>query len=459
MRTPQVVLLPLYLELYEKPFPELKAKQAAFAEKVAGALREAGLGVTIAEVSMREAQVVAAVQQAERSGADAIVTLHLSYSPSGESVGPLSRTPLPVIMFNTTPGSFGQDAGRDELLENHGIHGVQDLANALARWGKTPRIVTGQISSRVDVAEVVAWGRAAAAAHTLRTLRVGLTGEQFRGMLDFQVPFDELRASIGLEVVPLPLAEIEAACQEISEADIHEQLESDGETCELLLEPDVHRDSVRTYLALKKLVQEKRLGAYTQNFLAFAESQTAVVPFYGVSRLMQEGIGYAGEGDVLTAALVAALNQVAPKVEFTEMFCPDFIERNVFMSHMGECNPAMAAENEEVGIAYQKFAFGRKDAAVFRFRHQPGEATVVDLAPAPGGKFRIIVSVVEILDLEPNAKISNPQFRMQPRLPLEDFLTAYSENGGTHHLAIIQGDVLEEVAKLAALMQFEFVEV
>ena len=62
------------------------------------------------------------------------------------------------------------------------------------------------------------------------------------------------------------------------------------------------------------------------------------MPFLEISRLMERGIGYAGEGDVLTAALVGALMKVYAETTFTEMFCPDWKGNSIMLSHMGEIN-------------------------------------------------------------------------------------------------------------------------
>ena len=48
------------------------------------------------------------------------------------------------------------------------------------------------------------------------------------------------------------------------------------------------------------------------------------MPFLEISKAMSRGIGYAGEGDLLTAALVGALLAAWPRTTFTEIFCADW---------------------------------------------------------------------------------------------------------------------------------------
>lgn len=57
----------------------------------------------------------------------------------------LADTRLPIIVCDTTPSySYGPEQHPDELMYNHGIHGVQDMFNLLVRNGKPFTIEVGQ---------------------------------------------------------------------------------------------------------------------------------------------------------------------------------------------------------------------------------------------------------------------------------------------------------------------------
>ncbi|MFN2352849.1 MAG: hypothetical protein ABR497_12990, partial [Kiritimatiellia bacterium] len=85
-----------------------------------------------------------AVRACEQAGVDALVTLHLAYSPSLESVAALTATELPIIVLDTTPDwNFGPSQAPAAIMANHGIHGVQDMCNLLLRHGKKFQIEAG----------------------------------------------------------------------------------------------------------------------------------------------------------------------------------------------------------------------------------------------------------------------------------------------------------------------------
>ena len=136
MVEPKIGLLPLYIELYDKAVPEARGRIDAFYETICGEMERRGVEVLRAPVCRLKNEFAAAVGSFEKAGAEAIVTLHLAYSPSLESAETLAKTSLPIIVLDTTP-TYEYSPGQDptELMFNHGIHGVQDMCNVLIRKG------------------------------------------------------------------------------------------------------------------------------------------------------------------------------------------------------------------------------------------------------------------------------------------------------------------------------------
>jgi len=220
------------------------------------------------------------------------------------------------------------------------------------------------------------------------------------------------------------------------------------------LPKEVFEDAELTYLALKQIVERRKLGAYTMNFGAMPVAP----PFYAVSKLMAEGIGYAGEGDVLTASFVGAILHLEPAATFTEMFCPDFRGNTIFMSHMGEISPAFALQ-ERPPLIEKDYAFGKGRPAVLLPTVAPGPATLLNLAPVPEGRLRIIASFVEIPKYGRQPGLDAPHFRIRPLGKIADFLATYSELGGTHHCAIARGDLRWAASELARMLDVDYFEV
>jgi L-arabinose isomerase len=277
----------------------------------------------------------------------------------------------------------------------------------------------------------------------------------FKGMGDFSVTKAFLRKALGPQVVQLQPSELVAAKKKVSDKAVSEEM---GRSRRLFstkgLPEEVFEDAERTYLALREMVAREKLGAFTMNF----GDMTCAPPFYAVSKLMAEGIGYAGEGDVLTASFVAAVRCLEPTTTFTEMFCPDFQGNTIFMSHMGEISPAFA-QQKAIPLIEKDYAFGEGRPAVLLPTVAPGTATHLNLAPVPEGRLRIIGSLVRIPKYGLQPALEAPHFRIQPNGTVADFLAGYSEAGGTHHSAIARGDLRWAARELAKMLAIDYVEV
>jgi len=179
------------------------------------------------------------------------------------------------------------------------------------------------------------------------------------------------------------------------------------------------------------------------------------MPFAECSKMMERGLGYAGEGDVLTAGLVGALRSVYPETTFVEMFCPDWKDDVILLSHMGEANLSLAKWKPVITDC--PFTFNScGDTAALYFCMKPGKAVYVNLAPM-GEKFTLIVTPVELLDagLEFGIYRYAIQGWMKPCKRVKEFLKEYSMLGGTHHSAMVYGADLEEIVAFGRMMGFE----
>ncbi len=456
-RTPKIGLLPLMLELYDRSNPELKPRQAQFAQQIANILSR-DIKVTAAPVCNARQQVEAAVKEFEARDCEGIIVVHLSYAPSLISASALSPSPLPLLLLNTTPApKMDADLTPEDIMQNHGIHGVQDLANVLLRAGKTYHIISGHISTPGMVAKVLGWCHAALVVRFWRQMRVGLIGQPFEGMGDFSVDLTALQEVVGPQVVRISPREVAELAEQVSSEQVQAEVEADRQQFAPVadLDPELHAISVRAGLGLLRAVQEYDLDALAMHFMAFNDvPEIGTVPFLGISKLQAMGIGYAGEGDVACASLVAAMAQYFGKAGFTEMFCPDWQGNQILMAHMGECNPVLAEEKPILKSV--PFPYGELTEPVIAVAGMaPGPATLVNLVCVEQGTFRLTAVEVAVSDF-PVLELAMPHFKIQLPLPLGEFLTKYSEAGGSHHLAIIPGHLAEEVRILAELVGLEY---
>ena len=459
---PKAGLLPLYLQLYDDTSPELRREFNPLLATVTDNLADAGIEVIRVEPCRVESEFRDAVRQFQNEDVDLIITLHLAYSPSLESVEALASASRPILMLDTTMDfNFGQDVDPARIMYDHGIHGVQDLACMLRRRGVPFEIVAGHVTQSNVLQRAADVARAAHAASALRKTRALRVGETFKGMGDFAVPEKILQEVLGISVDEVTTDRLASAVGAVSSAAIEDEMRLDRKRFSVDIPEEVHRRSVRAGLALRRVLEEGDYTAFSVNFLSFDSSEGSIdtVPFLEISKAMSRGLGYAGEGDVLTASLVAALNRAFGKTTFTEIFCPDWEHGAVFISHMGEVNPNVAAEKPR--LCEKDFPWtGAHNPAVVTCAPAPGPATLVNLAPGPEDTFRIISAPVEVLE-----DTKRPGFQdsvrgwIRPACTLETFLERYSRAGGTHHSALVLGDHTEAITAFASFASIELVTI
>jgi len=454
--TPRVGLLPLILELYDEHLPELRTKQQVLVSGVQEAMSPF-CSVSAAGISNSEAEVCAAVERFEADGCDAVVVLFVAYAPSLIAAEALVKTPLPVVIFNTQVSRWLDRTNIAEaMLRNHGMHGVQDLASVMLRAGKAPHIVTGHFRSEEALAELEGWLRACALRRYLGGATVGIMGGPFEGMGDFQFDEGRLLDGLGVRVAAIDQAEVAARAASFPAAEIEAAVKGLAESFTLderLTEEELAASEALSAGVLGVLAEAGHC-AWSMNFLDVGRDDVLrTVPFLAASRSMQQGYGYAGEGDAMGALAVFIAQQLAPPATFTEMFSMDPATGTVLMSHMGEGNYEMAAG--PVHLVRKEFLFGdvlAPAAPVFAFR--AGEATLVNLIDGPAG-LRLIAVEVTMEPWEANLDLDCPQGFMRPGMELGRFLTAYSELGGSHHLALCYGRHASRVANFATLCGLE----
>ena len=448
-------LLPLYIQLYDESSPGARPRFEQFYGLIARELENRGMRVLTSPFCRVKKEFAEAVSEFEKQGADCIITLHMAYSPSLMSAEALCWTSLPVIVLDTTGTyefGFGQDPG--EIMYNHGIHGVMDMCNLLNRNNKLFAIAAGhwERSDALDRAANLA--RAAASARSLRGMRVGRVGDSFEGMGDFLIDDEVFKKDFGVEVVQFNPQESSAVfC--VPEENIAAEEAADRNA--FVFKEDlggIYRDTLISCLGVRNWIESEKLDAFTVNFLAIRErSLPSVMPFMEACKAMSRGVGYAGEGDTLTAAFTGALLKNFPETSFVEIFCPDWAGGSLFISHMGEMNISLAASKPVI----MKADFPHTDApdpAALYACFKPGKAVFVNAAPSKGG-YTLTLSQVEMLDAQNDSFPGVIRGWMKPGCPPETFLEKLSIAGATHHSMLVYGDVMEGIEFFGKLLGME----
>jgi L-arabinose isomerase len=463
-RKARVGLLGLMFDLYDA-WPELKPTMAKFGEELVKALAPFAEADFPGVCNKRE-QVEEAVTRWEAEGRDLIMVVLLTYAPSHVALPALIGARLPLLIFNTQQlHAVDKNTLGIDTTKNHGMHGVQDLANVLLRAGRPFQIVTGHYEDARTLGEVKAWCEAARVARDMRGLRIGLVGYAMEGMGDFGLDETAFLSQAGVEVRRIGMTDLARRARQAPEGMISEEVAADR--ARFVFANDVtaseHDASVRLEWALRETLRERGMSGFAAHFLAVGDEGTLdTLPFLAASKLLAEGYGFGGEGDVTSAAVVCMMQKLAGEANFTEMFTMDFAHNAVLMMHMGEGNWRMARKDEPVHVlrnSLDAIMDVRTSPVLLAFSLEPGVVTLVSLTTGADGRLKLVASEGRVLDFPYLPDLARPHYKFQPDGDLCDFLTRFSAEGGSHHQALAYGRWAGTVEKIAAIMGIAYAKV
>jgi len=444
---PRIGLLGIMQELYDDMLPGITERQAAYAREL-GASLEAVADVEVAAPARNRADIERVVREFETAGVDGLLVVMLTYGPGMRVARALSETRLPICLANVQPEPRVTAAwDMADLTYNQGVHGAQDTANAMMRGGARFHVITDdwQADSFRDAVEQ--WARVARAITAWKTLRVAIFGYPMTEMGDIRVDEGALLRTLGPQVTYIAPADLYRGAVAVERDAIDAALAEEDERFEIdpALSAEEREDHIRMQVALERILTERGCRAYSTHFDAIADDgRFARLPMAAASTLMAKGFGFAGEGDALTAALVAAGHELLGDSHFTEMYAMDFPSDSILMSHMGEGNWRVARRDRKPRLIKRPLGIGGlADPPTILFQYEPGPATIATLLSLGGDRFRLIVAEGEVLDTEELPSLEMPYGQFRPDSGVRDCLNAWLRLGGPHHQVMHLGRRLE----------------
>ncbi len=440
----------------------------AHSDEIAAALTAAGLPVEVVSrpicTSAADATETCIAANADPECGGVILWMH-TFSPSKMWIRGLSQLAKPMLHLHT---QFHRDLPWDAIDMDYmnlhqSAHGDREAGFLHTRLRMGRKVVSGHWSDAGVQARIDAWARAARAWHDWRGSAVIRFGDNMRqvGVTDG----DRVGAEIafGFTVDTYGVGDLVARMGEVPEAEVAALAARYAEIYDLA--PDLAEGGERRDALLDAARQELGMSAFLRDRGGIALSHTFEdlhglnqLPGLAPQRLMAEGLGFAGEGDWRTAALVRALKVMGHGLSGATSFMEDYTydlapgREAVLGAHMLEICPTIAKQRPRLEI-HPLGIGGKSDPVRLVFDSREGaalNASLVDL----GGRFRLVVNEVEAVahpDL-PNLPVARTVWRCKP-----DFATAtaaWIHAGGAHHTAFSHdatAEMLEDFATIAGI--------
>lgn len=462
-RKPKIGLLGIMQELYDDDIPGITEHQEQYAREVCTQLS----GVAdwkFPRAARNRDDIEEILGNFNHQSFDGVMIVMLTYGPSMRTIRALQNNHLPLLLANIQPvPEVMTDWDMDDLTYNQGIHGTQDMANAILRTtGDNFEVISADWKSDEFKEYVGDWARATQALSGLKKMKVASIGKM-HGMGDTLTDEAAFTRVIGPEVNREYIGQVYRHMEAVSDQQIDEQIKVERERFNIdeNMPEKNFRYAVRMYLGFKKFLAEGDYTGFSAHFDTFkGDGRFEQINMLAASNLMAEGYGYAAEGDTSTASMVAAGHVLNGDAHFTEMYAMDFKRGSMLMSHMGEGNWKVARKDEPIRLANRELGIGNlNNPPTTVFRAKPGPATIVSLVHLAGEDFRLVAAQGEVLDSQKYPTIEMPYFHFKPDSGLRACNDGWLKAGGTHHQTLLLGDHRQKWQMLCRMLDIEYLEV
>ncbi|MDQ3856421.1 MAG: arabinose isomerase, partial [Chloroflexota bacterium] len=175
----------------------------------------------------------------------------------------------------------------------------------------------------------------------------------------------------------------------------------------------------------------------------------------GNSLLTARGVPASGEGDLKNAVAMKLMDTLGAGGSYTEFYAMDFNDDFILMGHDGPGHLAISDRKpvlRGLGLYHGKAGFG----VSVEFNVRLGPITIAAVTQTRDGRLKLLAAEGESLP-GPILRIGNTNSRLQFGLPPAEFMTAWCEQGPTHHCALGVGHQAQLLRKVARLLDLEYV--
>jgi len=397
-----------------------------------------------------------------------LITWMHTFSPAKMWIAGLQALAKPFLHLHT---QFNRDIpwgtiDMDFMNLNQSAHGDREFGFIVSRMRINRKVVVGHWENEAVIKQVGDWSRVAVAAADSKTMKVARFGDNMRQVAVTEGNKVSAQIKFGYEVNGYGLGDLTKFIDQVTDKEVDALIKEYADNYTLakniIAGAEKHyslRDSAQIEIGLRAFLTDGGFTAFTNTFENLHGMKQ--LPGIATQRLMASGIGYGGEGDWKTAALVRSMKVMASGLaggnSFMEDYTYHFDPKNtaVLGSHMLEICPSIA--KGEVRVEVHPLGIGGKeDPARLVFNAGAGSAlnaSVVDM----GNRFRLLVNKVEALEIDndmPKLPVARVLWDAKP--DLQTAASAWILAGGAHHTGYSQNLSAEQMQDFAEIMDIEF---
>jgi L-arabinose isomerase len=400
-----------------------------------------------------------------------VITWMHTFSPAKMWIRGLSILQKPLLHLHT---QFNRDIpwssiDMDFMNLNQSAHGDREFGFIVSRMRKNRKVVVGHWQDNEVLEEINTWTRAAAGWHDWQGAKFVRFGDNMRYVAVTEGDKVEAELKFGYSVNTYGVGDLVKVINAVSEKLVNVLLTEYEDI--YTMAPELRRggakhapvyEAAKIEIGLRTFLQDGNFKGFTDTFEDLHGMMQ--LPGIAVQRLMEEGYGFAGEGDWKTAALVRAFKVMGGGLKggnaFMEDYTYHFDPNNALVlgSHMLEVDASLA--NGKAALEVHPLGIGSKaDPARLVFNVAGGQAlnaSIIDM----GNRFRLLINEVEAIEPQ-NALPKLPVARVlwKPYPDMKTGCAAWIYAGGAHHTAYSQSLTAEHLRDFADIAGMEFLRI
>jgi L-arabinose isomerase len=391
-----------------------------------------------------------------------------TFSPAKMWIGGLKILHKPLLHLHT---QFNRDIPWNEIDMdfmnlNQSAHGDREFGFIASRMRLRRKVVVGHWQDKNVLKKIEIWIRASAGWNDWQGAKFVRFGDNMRYVAVTEGDKVEAELKFGYSVNTHGVGDLVKMINDVKETAITKLCDDYAAQYKLSSSlkkgNEQHqslREAAKIEIGLRKFLKEGNYKGFTDTF----EDLHGLVqlPGIAVQRLMNEGYGFAAEGDWKTAALVRAMKTMATGLNGGNSFMEDYTyhfdpkNQMVLGAHMLEICESIAegkpsCEIHPLGIG------GKADPVRLVFNVAGGaaiNASVIDM----GNRFRLLINEVEAVKPVHNLpKLPVARVLWKPYPDMQTGCAAWILAGGAHHTCFSQNLTSEHMEDFADMAGIEF---
>jgi len=391
-----------------------------------------------------------------------------TFSPAKMWIGGLKILQKPLLHLHT---QLNRDIPWSEIDMsfmnlNQSAHGDREFGFVMSRMRLNRKVVVGHWEDSAVINKIETWIRAAAGWQDWQGAKFVRFGDNMRYVAVTEGDKVEAEMKFGYSVNTHGVGDLVKMIGDVKETTITKLC--DEYASQYKLAPSLKkgsnkhqsmRDAAKIEIGLRNFLKQGNFKGFTDTF----EDLHGLVqlPGIAVQRLMNEGYGFAAEGDWKTAALVRVMKTMASGLEGGNSFMEDYTyhfdpkNKMVLGAHMLEICESISDGKPSFEIHPLSIG-GKADPVRLVFNVRGGDAlnaSIVDM----GNRFRLLVNEVEAVKPQqalPKLPVARVLWKPHP-----DMLTgcaAWILAGGAHHTCYSQNLTAEHLEDFANIAGIEY---